>query len=375
MRNLFFFIIVVLMVLVIGAFFVLKEVESRPAEIFVAQSVSEEMPVPEGFEEELPQKIITEQEIEKARLRSGQVRGVYAVFAHNRSYFKNLLKETKLNGIVIDVKEYHIINLSDSLKSFVEELQKDDVWTIARIVVFRDSLVLEENPEWYLKAGDDVWQDRSGYYWLDPQNQEALDYIVEFSKKVIDFGFDELQFDYIRYPADYTHVAGSDKVEAISRFFAQLNEELKEYDPSIILSVDLFGYIAFQERSLGIGQDLIEAEKHFDYLSFMLYPSHFYHGFDVAGVRYNYPEVVKHPYEVIYHSIVASGFPEKTRPFLQDFNLRVDTARGISYDAEKIKAQIRASEDAGTAGWLFWNPKGTYTKEAFKQDVKKTADF
>ena len=197
-------------------------------------------------------------------------------------------------------------------------------------------------------------------------DEEAVDYIVEFSKKVIDFGFDELQFDYIRYPADYNLLDSSKKAEAISDLFARLNKELKEYDPSIILSADLFGYISVQKRSPEIGQDLIEAEKNFDYLSFMLYPSHFYHGFSVAGVSYNYPEVVEHPYEVVYHSIVASGFPEKTRPLLQDFNLRVDTARNVAYDVEKIKAQIRAAEEAGASGWLFWNPKGIYTKEAFK---------
>ena len=98
----------------------------------------------------------------------------------------------------------------------------------------------------------------------------------------------------------------------------------------------------------------------------MLYPSHFYHGFSVAGVTYTYPEVVEDPYEVVYHSIVASGFPEKTRPLLQDFNLKVDTARKVTYDAEKVKAQIRAAEEAGASGWLFWNPTGIYTKEAFK---------
>jgi len=355
----------ILIAAIFWALFILKE---EPAETFLHQDVQEALPEKTAEIKELPQEPSQEEIVEKAMQRSSQLKGVYAVFAHNRDYFKNLLKETELNGIVIDVKEYHIINLSDSLKKFIEELQQDDVWTIARIVAFRDSLLFEENPGWYLKAGDEVWRDKSGYYWLDPQNQEALAYIIEFSKEVIDFGFDELQFDYIRYPADYLQVSGPEKVEAISGFFAQLNQELKEYDPSIILSADLFGYIAYQKRSLGIGQDLIEAEKHFDYLSFMLYPSHFYHGFDLAGVKYDYPEVVEHPYEVIYHSILASGLPEKTRPFLQDFNLKVDTARGTSYNAEKIKAQIQASEDAGAAGWLLWNPKGIYTKEALKDN-------
>jgi len=311
-------------------------------------------------------KVTTEDAADQARQRSGQIKGVYAGWAYNQSYFKKLFEETELNGIVIDVKEYYGINLSVSLQSFIKELQEENVWTIARIVVFRDSLSLEKNPEWYLTSSESIWQDRSGYYWLDPQNQEVSDYIVDFSKKVIDFGFDELQFDYIRYPETYGFVSGPEKVAAISDFFSQLSLELKKYDPSIILSVDLFGYITTQHRSYGIGQSLAEAEQCFDYLSFMLYPSHFYSGFDVAGVRYSYPEVVKHPYEVIYYSIIASGFPEKTRPFLQDFNLRIDTERGIIYDAAKIRAQIQAAEDAGASGWLFWNPKGIYTKEAFK---------
>jgi len=366
MRVSVFSIIFISAALVAGTFFVLKEIEKRPAEIFIVQPVSEKTPELEEVKGELPQRIITEEDIEKIRQRSIQVKGIYAGFAYNKDHFKSLLKETELNAIIIDVKEYQGTNLSDSVKRFIGELQKEDVWTIARIAVFRDSLPVGDKPDWYLKVDEDIWRDGSGYYWLDPQNEEVLDYVAEFSKKVIDFGFDELQFDYIRYPADYGSVESSKKAEAISGVFAKLNKELKEYDPLIILSVDLFGYISVQKSSPEIGQDLIEAEKNFDYLSFMLYPSHFYHGFSVAGVSYDYPEVVEHPYEVVYHSIVASGFPAKTRPLLQDFNLKVDTARKVAYDAEKIKAQIRAAEEAGASGWLFWNPEGVYTKEAFK---------
>ncbi len=318
-------------------------------------------------------------EIEVAFERASRVKGIYAGAGYNQAYFKNLLGETELNGIVIDVKESYGINLPYSLKNFIQELHQKDVWAIARIVVFRDSSLAEEKPEWYLgiststqaTSSDSLWRDNARQYWLDPQNEEVQDYIIEFSKKVIDFGFDELQFDYIRYPDDYSSPV--EKCKVIGGFFSKISESLKNYQPTIILSVDLFGYVATQFNSDLIGQRLIDAGKHFDYLSFMLYPSHFYGGFWTKEVQYSYPEAVEHPYDVVYYSVLTaqnylSYFDNKAeiRPWLQDFNLGVDSARGVVYDAEKIRAQIDAAENATSSGWLLWNSSNIYTEEALK---------
>ncbi|MBI2450566.1 MAG: hypothetical protein HYV47_03470 [Candidatus Nealsonbacteria bacterium] len=321
------------------------------------------------IEKENEKKIL----VEEAREKSSKIRGIYAGTARNQGYFKNFLSETDLNGVVIDIKESYGINLPISLRSFISELHKESNWVIARIVLFRDSSLIEEKPEWYLFATSSPWRDGSSQYWFDPSNKEVQDYLIEFSKKAIDYGFDELQFDYIRYPDDYTYIPGEEKVKIMGEFFSDISKALKEYKPSIILSADLFGYVATQFNSYGTGQRLFDAGKYFDYLSFMLYPSHFYGGFNYQEIYYSYPDVVEHPYDVVYYSIASArdylalfGSEAKIRPWLQDFDLAIDSSRGVFYDAEKIGFEIEASQNATSSGWLLWNPSYIYTKEALK---------
>lgn len=317
--------------------------------------------------------------INEVRVKSANIKGIYAGSARNFESFKSLLDETELNSLVIDIKESYGANLSPSLKNSIIDLHKKDIWAIARIVLFRDSSLLGKNPSWYLTFSSttdatttiSLWQDKAGQYWLNPQNQEVHDYLIEFSKKAIDYGFDELQFDYIRYPDDYTEIPGEDKIKIIGDFFSKLSNSLREYKPSTMLSVDLFGYVATQFNSYGTGQRLIDAAKNFDYLSFMLYPSHFYGGLNTKGIFYPYPEVVENPYDVIYYSIASAadylslfGAEAKIRPWLQDFNLKADKDRGVFYDAEKVRLQIEGAENATSSGWLLWNPSYIYTKEA-----------
>ncbi len=344
------------------------------------------------------QKFIVEERaksagVAEAREKSSSVKGIYIGGTRSVNHFKTLLDETELNGLVIDVKEAYGQNLTPSLKSLLSEFRENGNWLIARIVVFRDSSLLETNPAWYLTSTSSnattslPWQDEAKQYWLDPQNQEVRNYIIEFSKEVIDYGFDELQFDYIRYPDDYSSITGPEKMKTIGDFFLELSQALRNYKPSIILSADLFGYLATQFNSLDIGQRLIDAGKCFDYLSFMLYPSHFYGGFSagydaarglpVLSFPYNATDtatvVSNNPYPVILRSVLASvdylsayGLGAKVRPWLQDFNLNYDMTRGILYDVEKIKVQIQGAEDGGASGWLLWNPSYIYTRDALE---------
>ena len=336
------------------------------------------------IEDEKAKSALRDQALEK----SSMVKGTYVGAARNFNSFTNLLGETELNSLVIDIKESYGSNLSSSLKNSILEFHRKDIWAIARVVVFRDSSLIKEKQNWYLASSSALWQDKAGQYWLDPQNEEVQNYIIEFSKKAIDYGFDELQFDYIRYPDDYALVSGPEKIKAIGDFFAKLSESLRSYKPSIILSVDLFGYVATQFNSYEIGQRLIDAGKYFDYLSFMLYPSHFYGGFSapedfkrqIPAVYFPYKDdnttstnhlVSGNPYKVVLRSIFSAadyldfyGLGAKSRPWLQDFDLKADTARGIFYDAEKVRSEISAAEDAGSSGWLLWNPSHIYTKEA-----------
>ncbi|MCK4781431.1 family 10 glycosylhydrolase [Candidatus Parcubacteria bacterium] len=325
---------------------------------------------------------------------------------------KKLLDETELNAVVIDVKEVDGFELSDSLKKLIKELHKKDIWVIARFVAFRDSALIKERPELYLKKQDGaLWQDEKGYFWLDPASSQVQKYLLDLCYEVIDFEFDEIQFDYIRFPAKDRGAVypiynkNDEKREAIRNFFLKIRNNLRAYKPDIILSVDLFGETATRFVSSEIGQDLADAVDIFDYVSFMLYPSHFFQGFQVGGVYFPYENeditkvVSSNPYQVILRSIFSGsdylslsysenklqpqcpgkGFsflfcPQaKIRPWLQDFDLKSDTSRGIFYDAEKIKAQIKAAEDSDASGWLIWDPSNIYTstKKALKDEIIK----
>jgi len=385
------------------------------------------------------------QEKQEALKKSSNIKGIYLTqytggsnssWAKNkRREIKELLRETELNGVVIDVKEVEGQTFTNSLKEFIDELHKDGFWVIARIVVCRDSSMINIKPEWYLKnSSGSLWQDKANYFWLDPACPEVQDYILGVSKKAIDFGFDELQFDYLRFPdrgkvGDVVYPCYNrekEKREAINDFYLVLSNNLRSYKKDIILSIDLFGLVAQYFNISETGQNLSDTLGKFDYISFMLYPSHFFDGFAVKkDLKRNLPAlyfpyedenikrvVSEHPYEVVsrtlfdvsdylsslvsdsekdfeylesypFSSLLNYFFWEyiffledlnknktKIRPFLQDFDLRVDSKRGIYYDAKKVRDQIKASEDANSSGWLLWNPSNVYTIEALIKNPK-----
>ena len=331
---------------------------------------------------------IEKERIQKIKEKSENIQGVYItsftassnqVYAQKlRNNILKLSEEKKINSVVIDVKEAKGSQLSSQLKKKILEFHQKNLWVIARIVIFRDSSLKDDQPELYLKSkSGGFWQDNQRCYWLDPASQEVQDYIISFSKKVIDYGFDELQFDYIRFPSDGSlkdivypfYDEKKERIEAISNFAERLNSELRDYKKEIVLSVDIFGYLATQFEGKGIGQKLKDF-KDFDYISFMLYPSHFYGGFE--EFPYESEDIIEvasnHPYEVVFRSIQrASDYLEplggiaKIRPWLQAFNLKADTKRGIFYDAEKITAQINAAQTANSSGFLLWDPENKYT--------------
>mgnify|MGYP001583539086 CR=1 FL=1 len=340
-----------------------------------------------------------EELVQMARERSSRVKGVYmtALVASDRgraatklrNNIVRLLDTTELNGVVIDVKETDGVFLPESLKEFVAELHQKDIWVIARLVVFNDTVEAKKRPEIALKrANGKLWLDQRNNAWLDPASPKAWEYVAGIAKKAIDYGFDEIQFDYIRFPSDgdvenivypVFSPRTQQKYNVLRDFFGYMRRELKAYKPDVILSVDLFGHVAIQKSDLGIGQRMEDLGDSFDYISFMLYPSHYYTGFNVPAdperglpaLNYLYKStniakvVSNHPYDVVYRSLlIASDFlsgkdvfskatttppsarpatttppkekpiltprsKAKLRPWLQNFDLAVDTARGI----------------------------------------------
>lgn len=389
----------------------------RPAEVVVIGEANQ------VADKTKPQKTVEERTAE-AKFRSQNIRGLYVTAAvandqgrpatHLRNEILRLADTTEINAVVIDVKETSGPEMTSNLKPFLDVLKSKNIWTIARVATFRDNSQIAAHPEYYLKhAGGKIWRDNKGNAWMDPMAAGTRSYISDFSQEVIDKGFDELQFDYIRFPSDgdvksivypaYNQKAMT-KPTALQNFFSFLHDNLKAARPEIILSADLFGYVAIEREDLGVGQRLSDIGDYFDYISPMLYPSHFYGGFYVPKDNFrNLPAVSfpysgratttlvsANPYQVIYRSLfmaedILAGRDSATtststlaavlgsphallRPWLQDFDLGVDTARGIYYDVNAVRAQIDAAERAGSSGWLLWSPNNVYTETALKPE-------
>lgn len=305
-----------------------------------------------------------------------------------RTNIIRLMAETEINSVVIDIKDdtgrvsYEVsdpelknigseeIRIRD-LREMIETLHRSDVYVIGRIAVFQDPYMVRTNPQIAVKKASDgsVWRDRKGLTWVDPSNKEYWDYMVRLAKDAYSQGFDEIQFDYIRFPSDgnmndifYPSSEGKVKSEIIKDFFAYLSKELRPL--SIPISADLFGMTTTNTDDLGIGQILENAFPYFDYISPMVYPSHYPSGF------YGHKDVNKVPYEVvkismdkaverlkIYHNTVAST-TVKLRPWLQDNDYPV------KYTPEMVRAQIQATYDSGLTSWLLWDAGNTYTRPA-----------
>ncbi|MBI3627159.1 MAG: hypothetical protein HY220_00195 [Candidatus Sungbacteria bacterium] len=405
----------ILMLAVLFGGYLIFELVRPPAELILQGGPKKNQNQPSS------QKTLKER-IRDAAMRSQNVKGVYVTAAvandqgrpatNLRNSILEILSTTEINAVVIDVKETPGGQITDHLKPFVDELKSRGVWTIARMATFRDNSQVTAHPDYYVKRPDGgIWRDNKGNAWLDPMSEGTRAYMLSFAKNVADIGFDEIQYDYVRFPSDgdtrdivYPAYQASSmpKYLAIKDYLSFIHDNLKAYKPELILSADLFGYVATETEDLGIGQRLIDVASNVDFISLMLYPSHFYAGFDVpadslrnlaaASLPYRGASttslVSANPYAVVYHSllvahdallgrvphgtttpnpaIVNENPAVKFRPWLQDFDLGVDTSRGIYYDAKAVRAQIDAAEHAGASGWLLWSPTNTYTEAALR---------
>ncbi len=300
-----------------------------------------------------------------------------------RSELKKLIDETELNAIVIDIKDYtgHVAFDEEShcfvrdLKEFIQELHNSRVYVIGRISVFQDSLYTARRPDLAVKSlsTGGVWKDRKGISFIDVGAREYWDYIVELSKESYALGFDEINYDYIRYPSDgnmadthYTFMnASSSKPEMLKGFFEYLAQEMSGVGAK--LSADLFGMTTTVATDMNIGQILENALPYFDYIAPMVYPSHYPPNWEGLS------NPAEYPYEVIKISMtgarkkeevwrmangIATTTASKMRPWLQDFHL------GATYGPDKVRAQIQATYDVGLSSWMLWSAGNRYTKDA-----------
>ncbi len=307
-------------------------------------------------------------------------------------HFIDLANRTEINTYVIDVKE------DDGLVSYpsevaqvkqlknwtakynpihtLKELHKNNIRVIGRIVCFKDPVLPVKRPDLAMKnKNGGIWKDQDGQAWLNPYNKACWQYLVNIAKEAVKLGFDEIQFDYVRFTinGDLSAVDFGDnklaKYEAVNQFLAFARQQM----PHTVISADVFGIICESPADEeGIGQYLELIGKDVDYLSPMVYPSHYALGQMVNDVTFEKPDL--DPYGIVYNAITRAKtridsvktYRAKLRPYLQDFT---DNTLGKGnyqkYGAEQVRQQINAVYNAGYHGWLFWNINSKYSEDGF----------
>ncbi|MEJ7837788.1 MAG: putative glycoside hydrolase [Thermomicrobiales bacterium] len=297
----------------------------------------------------------------------------------------DIANTTEINALVIDIKEDTIFYDSQveffvdagtvepifDASALLKKLKANDIYTIARIVVFQDPLVAEVRPDLAVldSTTGDLWRNQNGVAWVSAFNTELWDANIDLATEALDLGFDEIQYDYVRFPSDgdlstanfgreYTADA---RETAITGFMQQSYEAIHAKGGK--LAADLFGYVTIVDDEQYIGQRFSALEPYLDVVCMMIYPSHFEEG-NIASAA-GHPN--DFPYETIYESLERAelnipGSASKFRPWLQDF-----TYYGMrEYTAVDVRLQIDAAEDFGTAGWMLWGDPMNVSVEALK---------
>lgn len=329
---------------------------------------------------------------------TGYVKGVYVSAAAMGSAdfmtrIKDLLETTELNAVVLDYKSdrgYMAFPTEVPLAveigadrapqvkdpaEFMRWFKEHNVYTIARIPAFKDNVLTKAYPGWAIidTSTGGVWRDKEKMGWVDGNRTEAWDYNVELAREAAAYGFDEVQFDYVRFPTDgnvdsavYSQPNTYDnRVAAIAGLLERASAALRPL--GVKVSADIFGYTSWVPDDLGIGQHIEAIAPHVDVLSPMVYPSTFASG--LPGEDSRYRDAVAYPYEIVHKSTERSVRRAKevnprieVRPWLQDFKDYAFDYR--TYTPYEIRRQMDAARDAGARGWLLWDPAVQYTEEA-----------
>lgn len=366
---------------------------------------------PDG--DDVPQKLLANP---PAVIKAVYFTGWSAGVEDRVNYLLELIKTTELNAVVIDIKDYSGFVLYDiklpevekykakqirisKINSLIKRLHNEGIYVIARISVFQDPILAAARPDLAIrsKGTGRLWLDNKKLAWIDPAGKEAWDYNIAIARDAVSRGFDEINFDYIRFASDGNlsdmtfpfYNSQSTKHGVIKDFFKYLRNEL----PGVKISADLFGLTTVRDDDLGIGQVIEDAYLYFDYVCPMVYPSHY----EKTFLGYQNPAL--YPYEVVKYSMgeaverlkvydlrlknttstasTATSTDEilipyslnlkaKLRPWLQDFNL------GANYNATMVREQIKAVYDAASStpefvnGWMLWNSSNIYTKGALE---------
>ncbi|HUC93544.1 MAG TPA: putative glycoside hydrolase [Paenibacillus sp.] len=321
-----------------------------------------------------------------------KIKGIY-VTAHSAGGSRmetllKLVKDTDLNSMVIDIKDDNgyityptanpdLLKLGTAQKyirdvnKLMNRLKADNVYPIARIVVFKDSVLAKKKPELSFRKGNGtVWANGRGESFVNPYRKEVWDYNIAIAKEAAKLGFKEIQFDYVRFPEGFEKKADflkyektkESRVDVVAGFVKYAKQQLEPL--GIRVSVDIFGYAASVPAAEGIGQDFVKISKYVDVISPMVYPSHYSTGwFDVANPDTN-------PYATIKGSMLDTNkklnpigsFKPVVRPWIQDFTASwLGKGKYIKYGKAEVEAQIKALKDTGVDEYLLWNAGNNYS--------------
>lgn len=317
--------------------------------------------------------------INKFKKENDQIRGIYLngyLFNNpsKRESIEKILTNTDVNTLVIDVKTDNghilfdteideVIYLNNERVKFtkndLQELREiKDIYLVGRLVVFQDPLFAKVFPnEAVFDSRLNKPYSQNGQFFLDPSSKKAQDYIINIAIESCRLGFDEIQYDYIRYPDSSSKFMQFDtkndfenRVDNINSFLSKSRQLL--HNEGCLLSADTFGYILTNKQDGGIGQNLETIIENVDFISPMVYPSHYTNG------SFGYQNPNEHPYEVITAALTDAldrGVDkDKIRPFLQ----------GFWHSNEDIRNNIKAASDL-EMDWLIWNILSVYELDSF----------
>ncbi|MDS3908929.1 putative glycoside hydrolase [Staphylococcus hominis] len=307
------------------------------------------------------------------------------------------IKDSNLNTMVIDVKDdtgnitmklntgnkqvdKNTLDIVDG-KKLLKKLHDNNIYPIARIVTFKDTKLANEHPEWTFKNSDgSVWTNGKGDSFVNPFMKEVWKYDIDVAKAAAKAGFQDIQFDYVRFPEGFENQAdsltynkgeyknsqmssGDQRVDTITKFLEYANKELKPMGVNV--SADVFGYSALVENAPGIGQSFPKISKNVDAISSMIYPSHWSNGDFGLQAPDTEPYKTVNRYIQKENSLLDTLGKDKpiSRPWIQDFTASyLGAGNYIDYDAKAISEEVQALKDNGVNEFLLWNAGNDYTE-------------
>ncbi len=354
--------------------------------------VQPDAPIMTGEEPPEPGEPVPGQAKQDPQPSTEPIKGIY-VTAHSAggSRMESLLKlvdDTELNSMVIDVKDDNgyityptttpeLLEIGTAKKyisditELMETLKKHEIYPIARIVVFKDTVLSVKRPELsFLQPDGTIWKNGRGESFVNPYRQEVWEYNVALAKEAAKLGFKEIQFDYVRFPEGFENRADTltfnkteqSRVDAVAGFVKYAREQLEPL--GVRVSVDIFGYAASVPAAEGIGQDFVKISNDVHVISPMIYPSHYSTGW------FNQKTPDRSPYETIkgamddtHEKLLNTGeLKPIIRPWIQDFTASwLGKGNYVKYGKVEVEAQIKALSDSGVTEYLLWNAGNKYT--------------